>query len=73
MSEESQTSGIGRDMITTYSHDHDVLAFPQAPTEGGGYGLALIAALAARWGGGREDGLNVTWFELDPPSPGSYC
>jgi hypothetical protein len=33
--------------------------------------MALVAELASRWGSGRERGVNVTWFELDLPVPGS--
>jgi transcriptional regulator with XRE-family HTH domain/anti-sigma regulatory factor (Ser/Thr protein kinase) len=46
-------------------------ARPIAATESGGYGLTLLAALASRWGAGRQGGRNVTWFELDVPAPGS--
>jgi predicted ester cyclase len=27
--------------------------------------------MASRWGSERDDGLNVTWFELDLPLPGA--
>jgi transcriptional regulator with XRE-family HTH domain/anti-sigma regulatory factor (Ser/Thr protein kinase) len=36
-----------------------------------GWGLRLVRELATRWGGGRSDGRNVTWFELDIPGPGA--
>jgi len=44
---------------------------PRTPSAEGGYGIALVAELASRWGTGRERGVNVTWFELDLPVPGS--
>jgi len=34
------------------------------------YGLMIVDALSSRWGTAREDDLNMTWFELDVPSPG---
>ncbi len=40
------------------------------PTYEGGYGLALVDAMASRWDAGPQDGRNVTWFELDLPLPG---
>ena len=46
-------------------------ALPRTPSAEGGYGMALVAELASRWGSGRERGVNVTWFELDLPVPGS--
>jgi transcriptional regulator with XRE-family HTH domain len=64
--------GVRRDQLRVEVSDGAAEdARPKTPTEEGGYGLALIAALATRWGGACEDGLNVTWFELDLPSPGS--
>lgn len=47
-------------------------ARPRAPSEDGGYGLALVTAMASRWGAGIEDGRNVTWFELDLPLPSQF-
>ena len=46
-------------------------ATPKAPGEGGGFGLTFVAEMASRWGAGRDDGVNVTWFELDLPLPGA--
>jgi transcriptional regulator with XRE-family HTH domain/anti-sigma regulatory factor (Ser/Thr protein kinase) len=43
---------------------------PRTPDAEGGWGLAIVAEIAARWGAGRERGSNVAWFELDLPSPG---
>jgi transcriptional regulator with XRE-family HTH domain/anti-sigma regulatory factor (Ser/Thr protein kinase) len=43
----------------------------KTPGDQGGYGLALVAAMASRWGAGPQDGRNVTWFELDLPLPGT--
>lgn len=44
---------------------------PRTPSPDGGYGIALVAELASRWGSGRERGVNMTWFELDLPLPGT--
>ena len=64
--------GVRRDQLRVEVSDRGTEgARSETPTEEGAYGLALIAALATRWGGAREDGLNVTWFELDLSSPGS--
>jgi transcriptional regulator with XRE-family HTH domain len=41
------------------------------PEQAAGWGLTLMRELASRWGGGRVDGRNVTWFELDLPQPGA--
>jgi len=38
---------------------------PRTPDASGGFGLALVSALATRWGAGRVGGANVTWFEID--------
>ena len=43
----------------------------KAPSEDGGLGLTFVAEMASRWGSGRDDGANVTWFELDLPLPGA--
>jgi transcriptional regulator with XRE-family HTH domain/anti-sigma regulatory factor (Ser/Thr protein kinase) len=64
--------GVGRDRLRVAVSDGSTEgARPKTPSVEGGYGLALVSVLATRWGAGREDGLNVTWFELDLPSPGS--
>ena len=52
------------------SDDSPQGAIPRAPGEDGGFGLAFVAAMSSRWGSGRTDGLNVTWFELDVAVPG---
>jgi transcriptional regulator with XRE-family HTH domain/anti-sigma regulatory factor (Ser/Thr protein kinase) len=44
---------------------------PRTPDAEGGWGLAIVAEIAARWGAGRERGSNVAWFELDLPAPGA--
>ena len=63
--------GVGRDRLRVeVTDDATTGARPRTPTEEGGYGLAMVAALASRWGAGREAGRNVTWFELDLPLPG---
>jgi transcriptional regulator with XRE-family HTH domain/anti-sigma regulatory factor (Ser/Thr protein kinase) len=43
----------------------------KTPSDEGGYGLALVSAMATRWGGGLREGTNVTWFEIDLPLPGT--
>jgi anti-sigma regulatory factor (Ser/Thr protein kinase) len=43
----------------------------RALTESGGYGLAVVAQIATRWGTERQAGRTVTWFELHLPTPGS--
>lgn len=44
---------------------------PNPVDEARGWGLAIVAETASRWGAGRESGLNVVWFELDLPAPGA--
>jgi two-component sensor histidine kinase len=46
-------------------------ARPRPPDENGGWGLNLVDTLASRWGTRRSGELNVTWFEVDLPQPGS--
>jgi transcriptional regulator with XRE-family HTH domain/anti-sigma regulatory factor (Ser/Thr protein kinase) len=53
------------------SDDSPQGAVPKASSEDGGFGLTFVAAMSSRWGSGRSDGLNVTWFELDVPLPGA--
>jgi two-component sensor histidine kinase/DNA-binding XRE family transcriptional regulator len=48
-------------------------ARPKPPSFEGGYGLALVEAMASRWAAAIEDGRNVTWFELDLPQPGKLA
>ena len=63
--------GVGRDRLRVEVSDGSPRsARPKTPSPEGGYGLALVAELASRWGAGHENGLNVTWFELDLPLPG---
>lgn len=64
--------GVERNVLRVeVSDDSAQGAIPRAPGEGGGFGLAFVAAMSSRWGSGRTDGLNVTWFELDVTLPGS--
>lgn len=64
--------GVGRDRLRVEVSDRATKsARPKGPGEQGGYGLALVAELASRWGAGRENELNVTWFELDLQTPGA--
>ena len=46
-------------------------ARPRESDETGGYGLALVDAMASRWGSRRHGDLNMTWFEIDLPQPGA--
>jgi transcriptional regulator with XRE-family HTH domain/anti-sigma regulatory factor (Ser/Thr protein kinase) len=63
--------GVGRDRLRVEVTDGSATgARPRTPTDEGGYGLALVAELASRWGAGRERDRNMTWFELDLPLPG---
>jgi transcriptional regulator with XRE-family HTH domain/anti-sigma regulatory factor (Ser/Thr protein kinase) len=64
--------GVGRDRVRVEVSDGATTgARPRSPTDDGGYGLALVAELATRWGAGLQNELNVTWFELDLPEPGA--
>jgi|SoimicmetaTmtHAB_FD_contig_81_170687_length_1838_multi_3_in_0_out_0_2 transcriptional regulator with XRE-family HTH domain len=45
-------------------------ARPKPPSHEGGYGLALVDAMASRWGAEQRSGRNVTWFDLELPLPG---
>ena len=38
---------------------------------GSAYGLAIVEGLASRWGTRRENGRNITWFEVDLPARGT--
>jgi transcriptional regulator with XRE-family HTH domain len=40
------------------------------PSDEGGYGLVFVERLASRWDTERDDTGNVTWFEIDLPTPG---
>ncbi len=44
---------------------------PRTPDAEGGWGLAIVAEIADRWGAGRHRGSNVAWFDLDLPAPGA--
>jgi transcriptional regulator with XRE-family HTH domain/anti-sigma regulatory factor (Ser/Thr protein kinase) len=64
--------GVGRDRLRVEVTDGSTTgARPRTPSEDGGYGLALVAELASRWGAGREGVGNMTWFELDLAAPGA--
>jgi transcriptional regulator with XRE-family HTH domain/anti-sigma regulatory factor (Ser/Thr protein kinase) len=60
--------GVGRNRLRVEVSDGSTEG---ARPKEGGYGLVLVATLSTRWGAGRQDGLNVTWFELDLRSPGT--
>jgi anti-sigma regulatory factor (Ser/Thr protein kinase) len=44
---------------------------PRSPGPDGGWGLTIVIETASRWGTGRQNGLNIAWFELDLPAPGA--
>jgi hypothetical protein len=61
---------VGSDVLRVEVTDSDTApARPRTPDAASGWGLVLVTQLATRWGGGRTDGNNVTWFELDLPGP----
>jgi transcriptional regulator with XRE-family HTH domain/anti-sigma regulatory factor (Ser/Thr protein kinase) len=63
---------VGEDLLRVEVEDAGSLpAVARAPDAEGGWGMALVIALATRWGGGRSRGRNVTWFEMDLPRPGA--
>jgi len=63
--------GVERDLLRIEVADRSTTpARRKPPTHGGGYGLALVDAMASRWDAGPQNGRNVTWFELDLPLPG---
>ena len=63
--------GVERDLLRIEVADRSPApARRKPPTHEGGYGLALVDAMASRWNAGPQNGRNVTWFELDLPLPG---
>jgi transcriptional regulator with XRE-family HTH domain/anti-sigma regulatory factor (Ser/Thr protein kinase) len=62
---------VGRDVLRVDVVDRSPSSARPVAKGDAGYGLAFVAALATRWGAGREGGLNVTWFEMDLAQPGS--
>lgn len=63
--------GVERDLLRIEVADRSTTpARRKPPTHEGGYGLALVDAMASRWDAGPQNGRNVTWFELDLPLPG---
>jgi len=63
--------GVERDLLRIEVADRSATpARRKPPTHEGGYGLALVDAMASRWDAGPQNGRNVTWFELDLPLPG---
>jgi transcriptional regulator with XRE-family HTH domain/anti-sigma regulatory factor (Ser/Thr protein kinase) len=64
--------GVERNVLRVEVSDRSPnAATPKTRGEGGGLGLTFVAEMASRWGSGRDDGVNVTWFELDLPLPGA--
>jgi transcriptional regulator with XRE-family HTH domain/anti-sigma regulatory factor (Ser/Thr protein kinase) len=62
---------VGKRMLRVEVVDGGPRRARQRPPDQGGWGLMLVMELATRWGGGRADGRNVTWFELDLTQPGA--
>ena len=60
---------VGRDRLRIEVSDAADVAFdPKA--RGDGHRLTLLNSVASRWDTSREGDGNVTWFELDLPTPG---
>ncbi|MGN6378342.1 MAG: helix-turn-helix domain-containing protein [Gaiellales bacterium] len=63
---------VSRDRIRVEVSDAaDATPQLRQPDNNGGYGLTLVEALSTRWATIREHDHNLTWFELDLPSPGA--
>jgi transcriptional regulator with XRE-family HTH domain len=64
--------GVGRDLLRIEVADRSPTpARRKPPSDEGGYGLALVDAMASRWDAGTQSGRNITWFELDLRLPGT--
>jgi len=65
------TVSVERDLLHIEVADRSPTpARPKPPSHEGGYGLALVDAMASRWGAEQRSGRNVTWFDLELPLPG---
>jgi anti-sigma regulatory factor (Ser/Thr protein kinase)/DNA-binding XRE family transcriptional regulator len=63
---------VGRAKLRVEVADRSEGVAERRPTSSdGGYGLTLVDAIASRWGAEQRDGLNITWFDLRLPQPGS--
>ena len=63
---------VGRAKLRVEVADGSEEVAERRPTSSdGGYGLTLVDAIASRWGAKQRDGLNITWFDLRLPQPGS--
>jgi len=63
---------VGRAKLRVEVADRSEGVAERRPTSSdGGYGLTLVDAIASRWGSEQRDGLNITWFDLRLPHPGS--
>lgn len=63
---------VGRDTVRVEaSHRSPTPVFPIDPEGPDRYAVVLLATIASRWGAGRVDEANVTWFEVDVPAPGT--
>jgi transcriptional regulator with XRE-family HTH domain len=64
--------GVERTLLRVEVADRsETSARPKTPSDEGGYGLALVTAMATRWGADPRNGRNVTWFEIELPLPGT--
>ena len=63
----SVRGGTVRVTVTDAGDGFDPMAEPAATrgTGAGGWGLALVASLASRWGVDRVDDHTEVWFEID--------
>ena len=59
--------GIASVAVTDGTTDGDPEVVVRAPGEGG-FGLALVSKLSARWGVHRHETGKSVWFEFDPDS-----
>ncbi len=64
--------GVGRERIRIeISDEADTAPRRRSPGGDGGYGLTLVETLATQWDTARDGEGNVTWFELELPTPGA--
>lgn len=63
---------VGRETVRVeVSHRSPTPVFPIDPEGADRFAVVVLAAIASRWGAGRVEGENVTWFEVDVPPPGT--
>jgi anti-sigma regulatory factor (Ser/Thr protein kinase) len=60
---------LGSEVLRIEVSDHDKRSIrPRAPDVSGGWGLALVAELATRWGVERQRAGKTIWVDFDLPS-----